>query len=79
MPARNTIGICLLFILVCSCRTHNQPAVKRVPPTLILWAWDRAEDLRFLKPAEAEVAGLMATIRLQDNEAYTSRRRSRCL
>lgn len=38
------------------------PAPK---PRLVLWAWDRAEDLRFLKPGEAEVAAWMRTVVLK--------------
>jgi hypothetical protein len=43
-----------------------QKELERTPLTLVLWAWDRAEDLRFLKPGQAEVAGLMATIQQKD-------------
>jgi len=33
-------------------------------PSLVLWAWERPEDLRFLDPTKAGVAFLAATIRL---------------
>ncbi len=35
---------------------------------MVLWAWDRYEDLRFLKPGEAEVAGLLVTIQMKNGK-----------
>jgi hypothetical protein len=40
--------------------THDMSAV----PSLVLWAWERPEDLRFLDPTRAGVAFLAATVRL---------------
>lgn len=40
----------------------SRPAETGPPPKFVLWAWDRAEDLRFLKPGEAEVAVLAGTL-----------------
>ena len=40
--------------------THG---MKTVPP-LVLWAWERPEDLRFLDPTKAGVAFLAGTLRL---------------
>jgi hypothetical protein len=37
--------------------------------TVVLWAWERPEDLRFLRPGDAEVAVLAATIRLNGDRA----------
>ena len=34
-------------------------------PTIVLWAWERAEDLRFLGPYRAGVAFLAATARIE--------------
>lgn len=39
-------------------------ACRPVPPTPVLWAWDRPEDLTFLAPGEAAVAFLAGTIEL---------------
>ena len=54
------------------------PAVNALdpvrPPKLILWAWDRAEDLRFLKRGQAEVAALMETLYLSRGEILAQRR-----
>jgi len=40
--------------------THGMNAV----PPLVLWAWERPEDLRFLDPTRVGVAFLAATLRL---------------
>jgi hypothetical protein len=40
--------------------THGMKAV----PSLVLWAWERPEDLRFLDPTRAGVAFLAGTVRL---------------
>ncbi len=55
-----------LLACLAACGGARQPLPER--PTLVLWAWDRSEDLRFLKPGEAEVAGLMETWRLRNGE-----------
>ena len=34
------------------------------PPTVVLWAWERPEDLTFLKPGDAEIALLVNRIEL---------------
>jgi hypothetical protein len=36
----------------------------RAMPSLILWAWERPEDLRFLDPTKAGVAFLAGTVRI---------------
>lgn len=52
------------------------PAVARAdpPPPLVLWAWERPEDLRFL-PANAGVAFLRATVDLRPEGARVAPRR----
>ena len=40
--------------------THGMGAI----PSLVLWAWERPEDLRFLDPTKAGVAFLAGTVRL---------------
>lgn len=35
------------------------------PPKLVLWAWERPEDLSFIDPSEVSVAYLAGTIRLR--------------
>jgi hypothetical protein len=75
MNARTFAAICLFVALVCGCRRQAAQDTKRTKPTLVLWAWDRTEDLRFLKAGEAEVAGLMATVRLRNGKADMWRRK----
>lgn len=56
----------LVAVGLTACGGTRLPVPEK--PMLILWAWDRAEDLRFLKPGDAEVAGLMETWRIRDGE-----------
>jgi hypothetical protein len=44
-----------------------EPSRKQTPPNLMLWAWERATDLRFIKPAEAGVAYHIANLELESN------------
>lgn len=44
-------------------------------PRIVLWAWERPEDLRFLAGREAGVAFLAATVRLSGRVVHVARRR----
>jgi hypothetical protein len=44
-------------------------------PRLVLWAWERPEDLRFLAGRRAGVAFLAATVRLSGGATHVVRRR----
>jgi hypothetical protein len=44
-------------------------------PQLVLWAWERPEDLRFLAGRDTGVAFLAATVRLSRGETQVVRRR----
>jgi hypothetical protein len=59
----------VLFLCLCglACRTQQDPLPGF--PTLILWAWERAEDLRFIDTRSAGVAFLAATITIRDGVA----------
>lgn len=61
-------AVLVLAVLLIGCgRQRKQPLAKPTPPDkIILWVWDRADDLRFLKPGEAEVAALMRTLYLRN-------------
>ena len=59
----------LLLLTACGGQRQHSPKQTKPPATIILWAWDRAEDLRFLHPGEAEVAALMETIYLRNGRA----------
>ena len=56
----------MILAALCACNSEPPP-----PDTIVLWAWERPEDLRFLEPGEAEVAVLAATIRLRGDRADT--------
>jgi hypothetical protein len=51
-----------------SCHPGNtvgaQPHSMSAVPSLVLWAWERAEDLRFIDPRRAGVAFLAGTVRV---------------
>jgi hypothetical protein len=44
-------------------------------PSIILWAWERPEDLRFLDSDKFAVAFLAQTLKLKDDEVYLQARR----
>lgn len=52
---------CAWHLWIALLLTSALPGAAAEKPRLTLWAWDRAEDLRFLKPGEADVAALLAT------------------
>lgn len=43
---------------------HADTQAISATPSLVLWAWERPEDLRFLDPTKAGVAFLAGTVRL---------------
>ncbi|MEZ5361289.1 MAG: hypothetical protein R2748_02830 [Bryobacterales bacterium] len=51
-------------------------ARDKEPEAIVLWAWERPEDLRFLKADSASVAVLAATILLNHDRAYARPRRA---
>jgi hypothetical protein len=57
-------GALLLGLCALACRVERDPLPGF--PSLMLWAWDRPEDLRFLDPKSAGVAFLAATISIRD-------------
>ena len=68
----------LIFIFVfnlLSCKTANQVKINNEMPPKILWAWERAEDLRFLDGQKFGVAFLAQTLVLQNDEIIYKPRR----
>src|SRR5712672_3480053 len=45
-------------------------------PSLVLWAWDRDDDLRFLDSSDTAVAYLAATITLRGDGVFLAPRRN---
>lgn len=70
-------GIIILFValLAASCQTPNQIKTNSEMPPKILWAWERAEDLRFLDSDEFGVAFLAQTLYLEKAEVVFRPRR----
>lgn len=61
-------------------RATGSPAVNRSAsmsslPPVVLWAWERAEDLRFVKPDEVAIALLSAELLLTSNDVVVKPRR----
>ena len=76
-----TRGPAIIFVgaaalLLCSVAPY-QP---RIPgPNLVLWAWERPEDLRFIDPDTTGIAYLAATIRIQPDGTVEMRPRLQTL
>jgi hypothetical protein len=50
--------------------------LQRLPlPRIVLWAWERPEDLRFIDPQQTSVAFLASTLRLRGSEVAVQPRR----
>src|SRR5215217_6412318 len=54
-----------LFLIAFSAR---KPATVQSLPAVILWAWERPENLTFLDPQKTGVAFLAKTITLRDDK-----------
>lgn len=69
----------VIFTLFFACRTKNavNPQLNAELPPKILWAWERAEDLRFLDARQFGVAFLAQTLILTgDDVVFRPRRQS---
>jgi hypothetical protein len=69
----------LAVLLLLGCHPSEPRASAGEPPPLMLWAWQREEDLRFLDPHRAGVAPLIATISLAGDRVETRPRTQRHL
>jgi hypothetical protein len=67
---------CVLLLSSATTRksTRARPAFNKLPP-VILWAWERPEDLKFLDPQRFGVAFLAQTLVLQNDEVVFRPRR----
>lgn len=59
-----------LAALVCLCLSAHTESRNflQTPPPVVLWAWERPEDLRFIDPTSTAVAYLAATIDLHHGQ-----------
>ena len=55
------IGLCVVLLLLAGCGRRVAKKDLTLPP-LMIWAWDRPEDLRFINPASTGVAYLAGTV-----------------
>lgn len=60
--------------LAASSESEPPPGIAALPG-LILWAWERPEDLRFLDPRRVGVAYLAGTVRLSGDDVVVNPRR----
>lgn len=60
------------IILMLTCTAPNHP---NIPPNIVIWAWERPEDLRFLDPKRHAVAFLAQTLILHGDDVVFQPRR----
>lgn len=65
----------ILLSFACSDRHQTNPKLNDEMPNKILWAWERAEDLRFIDTEKFGVAFLAQTLLLQNDEVIFRPRR----
>lgn len=63
----------IIGLLSCQPSTTTDSKFKNFPP-VVLWAWERPEDLRFLNTEQFAVAFLAQTLTLTDEELHFSPR-----
>ena len=78
LPALLLLTVCTTVLLFASCafkpQTLSQSTASNLPP-VILWAWERPENLEFLDPERYGVAFLAQTLILQNDEVVFRPRR----
>ena len=76
---KNPCVLCLLTAILCasswSCGSRREAKIRADAPQKIVWAWERAEDLRFLDAREFGVAFLAQTLILQSDDVVFRPRR----
>lgn len=66
MPAGSIKAIIAALLIAVGLNHAPAPPADRLGlPALMLWSWDRADDLRFIDPATTGVAYLAGSIRLE--------------
>jgi hypothetical protein len=74
---KTMLFFCALLAFAAACGSQNQvnPKLTAEMPAKFLWAWERAEDLRFLNAKEFGVAFLAQTLTLTGDEVQYRPRR----
>jgi hypothetical protein len=62
---RGAIVVLTILVIDCSCQYRSRPAFEL--PSIMLWAWQRAEDLSFIDTHTTGVAYLAGTMRILQN------------
>jgi hypothetical protein len=79
MFLKNSFGVsillCALLFGGCVVKSSNQIKINHEMPPVILWAWERGEDLRFLDTGKFGVAFLAQTLILERDEIVFRPRR----
>jgi hypothetical protein len=70
-----TIFACLTLFAACRSKNQVNAKLNAEMPQKIVWAWERAEDLRFLDAEKVGVAFLAQTLILQQDEVVFRPRR----
>ncbi|RKG91873.1 hypothetical protein [Corallococcus terminator] len=70
-PRRGLLAAAFLALLC----VPLSPPEAAPPPRLVLWAWERPEDLRFLAGRPVDVAFLLTTLDLTDTDVHAHPRR----
>jgi len=78
--AASACGLALAAVLLLAAWSERMPSARGgiqvdLPP-LVLWAWDRNDDLRFLDAGDTGVAFLAATVTLRGDGAVLEPRRN---
>lgn len=77
MKGRGNVPVGLLIIFLCavcaSCAGRARTEATRFPD-VVLWAWERPEDLSFINPNKVAVAYLALSIRLSGDRVLTQPR-----
>src|SRR5215475_8490357 len=79
---RRCIAFAPLLLLVLLVSDQNISARSRMPvdmPRLVLWAWDRDDDLSFIDPRDTAVAYLAATVILRGDTVLLAPRGNRLI
>ncbi len=65
-------GLLLLFLVgTTGCGAHHRPDPLPGFPRLVLWAWERPENLSYIVPGATGVAYLAGTVTLAHSEVHT--------
>lgn len=72
-----TIAILIPLILISNCSNQHQVKTNKQMPEIILWAWERPEDLSFIDINKHGVAFLAQTLNLEKGDVNFRPRRQK--